>query len=60
MFRTCTLATYSNLKHITGYAQHSFPLSAYAGQNITVEFTGSEDCTKQTSYAIDDTALNVS
>ena len=45
MFRTCGLATYSNRNHITGYAQHHFPLSAYAGQNITVKFAGSEDYT---------------
>jgi PKD repeat protein len=55
-----TLATYSNLNHITGYAQHSFSLGAYAGQKITLKFTGSEDYTQQTSFAIDDTAVNVS
>ena len=55
-----TLATYSNLNHITGYAQHSFSLSAYAGQTVTLKFTGSEDYTKQTSFVVDDTAVNVS
>jgi hypothetical protein len=30
-----TLATYSNLDHNTGYAQHSFSLAAYAGQTVT-------------------------
>jgi PKD repeat protein len=55
-----TLATYSNLNHATGYAQHSFNLSAYAGQNITLKFTGTEDYEYQTSFVIDDTALNVS
>jgi hypothetical protein len=54
-----TLATYSNLNHITGYAQHSFSLGAYAGQKITLKFTGSEDYTQQTSFTIDDTAMNV-
>src|SRR5262249_48897770 len=43
-----TLATYSNLNHNTGYAQRSFNLSAYAGQTITLKFTGSEDYIKQT------------
>jgi len=52
--------TYSNLDHNTGYAQHTFDLSAYAGQSITVKFTGSEDYEKQTSFVLDDTALNVS
>jgi PKD repeat protein len=54
-----TLHTYSNLDHITGYAQHSFSLSAYAGQKITLKFAGTEDYTKQTSFVIDDTAINV-
>ena len=54
-----TLHTYSNLDHNTGYAQRSFSLSAYAGQKITLKFTGSEDYTKQTSFVIDDTAINV-
>ena len=38
-----TLHTYSNLDHNTGYAQRSFSLSAYAGQKITLKFTGAED-----------------
>jgi hypothetical protein len=55
-----TLATYSNLDHNTGYAQHTFNLSAYSGQAITLKFTGTEDSVKQTSFVIDDTALNIS
>ena len=55
-----TLHTYSNLNHNTGYAQRSFSLSAYAGQQITLKFTGKEECTRQTSFVIDDTAINVS
>ena len=55
-----TLHTYSNLDHSTGYAQHSFSLSAYAGQAVTLKFTGSEDSEYQTSFVIDDTAVNVS
>jgi hypothetical protein len=55
-----TLATYSNLNAATGYVQHSFSLSAYAGQTVTLKFTGAEDYTKQTSFVIDDTAVNVS
>jgi hypothetical protein len=55
-----TLATYSNLNAITGYAQHSFSLSAYAGQTVTLKFTGAEDYTQQTSFVLDDTAMNVS
>jgi PKD repeat protein len=54
-----TLATYSNLNHNTGYAQRTFDLSGYAGQTITLKLTGAEDYTMQTSFVIDDTAINV-
>jgi subtilisin family serine protease len=57
---TTTLATYSNLNHASGYSQKSFSLSAYAGHTITVKFLGVEDVSLQTSFVIDDTALNVS
>jgi hypothetical protein len=55
-----TLATYSNLSAISGYAQHGFDLSAYAGQTVTLKFTGTEDNIDQTSFVLDDTAINVS
>ena len=58
---TCsTLATYSNLNKATGYAQRSFYLSSFAGQTVTLKFTGVEDSSLQTSFVVDDTALNVS
>ncbi len=55
-----TLATYSNLNHATGYSQKTFNLSAFAGQTVTLKFTGTEDSSLQTSFVVDDTALNVS
>ena len=55
-----TLATYSNLNHNTGYVQKSFNLASFAGQTVTLKFTGTEDASLQTSFVIDDTALNVS
>jgi PKD repeat protein len=55
-----TLHTYSNLDHNTGYAQHTFSLASYAGQTVTLKFTGAEDYEYQTSFVLDDTALNVS
>ncbi|MET8127125.1 hydrolase [Streptomyces sp. NPDC005065] len=55
-----TLATYSNLNAAGGYTQRSFSLGAYAGQTVTVKFTGTEGSTLQTSFVIDDTTLNVS
>ncbi|MEU9047708.1 MULTISPECIES: putative Ig domain-containing protein [unclassified Kitasatospora] len=55
-----TLATYSNVNAAAGYQQRTFNLSAYAGQSVTLKFTGAEDSTKQTSFVLDDVALNVS
>lgn len=55
-----TLGTFSNLNAASGYIQHSYDLSAYAGQAVTLKFTGSEDSEYQTSFVVDDTALNVS
>ncbi|MFG2106189.1 S8 family peptidase [Micromonospora chersina] len=55
-----TLATYSNLNKATGYSQKSFSLASYAGQTVTLKFTGTEDISLQTSFVIDDTGVNVS
>jgi hypothetical protein len=55
-----TLATFSNLNHGTGYAQYSYNLSAYAGQTITLKFTGVQASSTKTSFVVDDTAINVS
>jgi hypothetical protein len=55
-----TLATYSNLNENTTYTQKSFNLSSFAGQTVTINFTGTEDISLQTSFVIDDTALTVS
>ncbi|WP_326793123.1 immune inhibitor A [Streptomyces sp. NBC_00841] len=54
-----TLATYSNLNAVGGYTLRSFDLSSYAGQTVTIKFTGVEGSMLQTSFVIDDTALNV-
>jgi kumamolisin len=54
-----TLATYSNLNKNTGYAQKSFDVSAYKGQTIQVYLVGAEDSSAQTSFVVDDFALNV-
>ncbi|MCQ4043635.1 putative Ig domain-containing protein [Streptantibioticus rubrisoli] len=55
-----TLATYSNLNASNGYVQKSFDVSSLAGQTVTLKFTGVEDSSLQTSFVIDDTALNIS
>ncbi len=54
-----TLATYSNLNKSSGYVQKSFSLNSYIGQTIRIRFYGTEDSSLQTSFLIDDTALNV-
>jgi hypothetical protein len=57
---TATLATFSNLNAASGYQQHSYSLSGYAGQTVTLKFTGTEDSSLQTSFVLDDTAINIS
>ncbi|HEX4789190.1 MAG TPA: phospholipase D-like domain-containing protein [Actinospica sp.] len=54
-----TLATYSNLNAASGYTQRSFSVSAYAGQSVTLKFTGVQAGSTATSFVVDDTALNV-
>jgi hypothetical protein len=54
-----TLATFSNLNAATGYAQYSYNLSAYAGESVTLKFTGVQVSSRETSFVVDDTALNV-
>jgi phosphatidylserine/phosphatidylglycerophosphate/cardiolipin synthase-like enzyme len=54
-----TLATFSNVNANTGYTQESYSLASYAGQSVTLKFTGTEDKELQTSFVLDDTALNV-
>lgn len=50
----------NNLNKASGYSQKSFNLSAFAGQTVTLKFTGVEDSSLQTSFVVDDTALTVS
>ncbi|MDX2675338.1 M1 family metallopeptidase [Streptomyces soliscabiei] len=57
---TTTLATYSNLDKNTGYVQKSFDVSAFAGQTVSLAFTGTEDSSLQSSFVLDDIALNTS
>jgi len=53
-----TLATYSNLNANSTYVLKTFDLTAYRGQTIRVYFLGTEDGSLQTSFVIDDTAVN--
>jgi hypothetical protein len=53
-----TLGTFSNLNKAAGYVQRSFSVGSFAGRTVTLTFTGSEDVSLQTSFVVDDTALN--
>ncbi|MEV7600342.1 M4 family metallopeptidase [Kitasatospora sp. NPDC089797] len=55
-----TLKTYSNVDAAAGYQQRTFDLSVYAGQTVTLKFTGTEDASLQTSFVIDDTSIQTS
>jgi hypothetical protein len=54
-----TLGTFSNLNKAAGYQQHSFSLNSFIGQTVVIKFTGTEDTSLQTSFVLDDIALNV-
>ncbi len=54
-----TLQTFSNLDHATGYQQHTYNLNSFIGKTIQVFLIGKEDFELQTSFVVDDFALNV-
>ncbi|BCY13407.1 M28 family peptidase [Actinoplanes sp. L3-i22] len=56
---TTTLQTFSNL-NVSAYTLRSYNLASFAGQTVTLTFTGTEDSSLKTSFVIDDTALTVS
>jgi hypothetical protein len=55
-----TVQTFSNVNKGTGYVQRSVSVSAYAGQTVTIKWTGTEDYSLQTSFFVDDTAVTLS
>ena len=54
-----TLATYSNLNAASGYVLKTISLNAYIGKTVTLKFSGAEDSSLQTSFVLDDVAVNV-
>ena len=54
-----TLGTFSNLNKAAGYSQKSFSVLSFKGQTVKIRFIGTEDSSLQTSFVIDDVALNV-
>ena len=57
---TTTLRTFSNVGTNATYTQFSHSLLAYRGQSVQVKFLMNEDSSLQTSFVVDDTAVNVS
>jgi subtilase family serine protease len=55
-----SVQSFSNVNKGTGYVQRAVNLSAYAGQTVTIKWTGTEDSSLATSFFIDDTALTLS
>ena len=57
---TTAVQSFSNLNRGTGYVLQSVNLSAFAGQTVTLKWTGSENSSLATSFFVDDTALTLS
>jgi hypothetical protein len=57
-----TLATFSNLNAASGYQQASYSIAGYAGQKVTLKFTGTETDKGfgTTDFTLEDTAISVS
>jgi subtilase family serine protease len=55
-----TVQSFSNANKGTAYVQRTVSLSAYAGQTVTLKWTGTEDSSLQTSFFIDDGAVTLS
>jgi Zn-dependent metalloprotease len=53
-----TLATFSNLNAGSGYVQRSSSLAAFAGQSVTLKWTGTEDAFLATNFLIDDVSTS--
>lgn len=53
------LTTLSNTDTSTGYTQRTLDLTPYIGQQITLTFTATEDAGLQTSFVLDDAALQL-
>jgi hypothetical protein len=43
-----------------GYQLRTVDVSSFAGQTVTLTFTGTEDASLQTSFVVDDTAVTAS
>lgn len=55
-----TVQSYSNVNQGSSYVKRTVDLSSYAGQTVTIKWTGREDSALATSFLIDDTSLALS
>jgi len=54
-----TLKTFSNLDHSTAYKKVTFDMSQFIGQQISIELRSMEDASLQTSFFVDEFALDI-
>jgi subtilase family serine protease len=54
-----TVQSFSNLNKGSAYVTRSVNLSSFAGQTVTVKWTGTEDTSLATSFFVDDTAVTL-
>jgi subtilase family serine protease len=52
--------SFSNLNRATGYVLQTVNLSAFAGQTVTLKWSGTENSSLATSFIMDDTAVTLS
>jgi PKD repeat protein len=54
-----TLATYSNLDVSNAYVVHTFDMTPYIGQTVSIRFVGTNNATLPTYWLLDDVTLTV-
>jgi xanthomonalisin len=54
-----TLATYGNLSATGHYVLHNLDMTPWIGQKVQIAFVGANNATLQTTWSLDDVALNV-
>ena len=54
---TTTHATCANVNATAGYVLRTVSLAAFAGQSVTLKFTGTEDSSAATNFLVDDVSV---
>lgn len=55
-----TVAAYSNLNPSSSYVERTVTVAQFAGQTVTLKFSGTEDSNLQTSWLVDDVTITAS